>query len=64
MDYLNDIAEDTRVNRDLLVGFCKVNDLNIMNTYFDKPLDKQVTYREIGVESQLGVTATSEFKIT
>ena len=48
--YLRGVANATQENRDLFTEFCASNDIHIMNTYFAKPSEKQVTFKETETE--------------
>lgn len=57
-EYLEQVAEKTRENRDLFMDFCRMNSFVVLNTLFDKPLSKQATYRE--VSTHIGETISAE----
>ena len=57
-DYLEQIADATRENRDLFMGFCRMNDVMALNACFAKPPSKLATYREIGTRIGEEITKT------
>ena len=42
--------EDVRENRELFLDFCRTNEVHVMNTYFEKPPERQCTRKELGTE--------------
>ena len=46
-DALEKAEEDVRENRELFLDFCRTNELHVMNTYIEKPPEKQCTRKEL-----------------
>ena len=44
-EYLDSVNESTRESRDMFLGFAKLHSLKIMNTFFSKPPEKLITYK-------------------
>ena len=56
-------SEGVRANRDLLLQFCLKFDLQILNTFFDKPQDKLYTNRKFGIMPDKPILHTTHYQI-
>ncbi len=46
-EYIDNINEASRDNRELLITFCKANGMTLTNTFFQKPKEDYCTYKEM-----------------